>query len=87
MTRDPLIRAWFWLIAASVGSTLMAGLADSGAAARVAMLAVLVLAWIKLRLVLGAYLELDHVPATRRGFDLALGLFMVVAGGLYLAAG
>lgn len=87
MTRDPLIRAWLWLIAASAGSTLMAGLADSGATARVAMLAVLVLAWIKARVVLGAYLELDEMPATRRGFDLALGLFMAVAGGLYLAAG
>ncbi|MDO5658545.1 MAG: cytochrome C oxidase subunit IV family protein [Paracoccus sp. (in: a-proteobacteria)] len=86
MTRDPLIRAWLWLLAASAGSTLMAALADGGAA-RVAMLAVLVLAWIKARVVLGAYLELDHVPGVRRGFDLALGLFMVVAGGLYLAAG
>ncbi|MDO5705345.1 MAG: cytochrome C oxidase subunit IV family protein [Paracoccus sp. (in: a-proteobacteria)] len=81
--RDPLIRAWLILIAASLGATAAA---LSPLPGRVAMVVVLALAWVKARVVLAAYLELDETPPIRRAFDLALALFMALAGLLYLIA-
>ena len=82
MMRDPLIRAWAILIAASLLAT---GAALSPLPGRVAMVVVLLLAWVKARVVLGAYLELETYPPLRRAFDWALAGFMLLAGGLYLA--
>ncbi|MDO5630317.1 MAG: cytochrome C oxidase subunit IV family protein [Paracoccus sp. (in: a-proteobacteria)] len=81
--RDPLIRAWLVLIAASLLATAAS---LSPLPGRLAMVAVLLLAWVKARVVLGAYLELDETPAIRRAFDLALAVFMILAGLSYLAA-
>ena len=88
MTRDPLTRAWAALLVLSVASTVIAlllpGLAPN--ALRVAGVAILVLAWLKARVILGRYLGLAYYPAVGRGFGLVLALVMALAGGLYLAA-
>ncbi|MRX50472.1 hypothetical protein GI374_08465 [Paracoccus sp. S-4012] len=86
--RDPLTRAWIWLLVLSAASTAIAiflpGLAPD--ALRLTGVAILILAWMKARVILGTYLGLADYPAVGRGFGLALGLVMAVAFGLYLAA-
>lgn len=85
MTRDPLLRAWVWLVALSIGSTIVA-LTLPRLQATVAGVVILTLAWLKARVILARYLGLAAVPAVAFGFGLVLGLFMLAALGLYLVA-
>ncbi|MDO5647867.1 cytochrome C oxidase subunit IV family protein [Paracoccus sp. (in: a-proteobacteria)] len=80
---NPLIRAWLILIGAS-GAATVAALSPLPPGAQ--MVVILICAWIKARVVLGAYLELDHAPAMRRGFDIGLALFLLLAAALWSAA-
>lgn len=86
---DPLIRAWGLLIALTAGSTAASMLRP--AAPRAAVIAagavILALAWLKARVILGRYLELDHHPGPRRAFGTVLGLWAAAALTLYLVAG
>lgn len=88
MTRDPLTRAWIALILLSAASTVIAislpGLAPGPL--KVAGVAILVIAWLKARVILGRYLGLADYPAVGRIFGLVLALVMALAGGLYLVA-
>ncbi|KEO60082.1 cytochrome C oxidase subunit IV family protein [Thioclava indica] len=77
-------QGWLVLVALSVGSTLLAWSGSTGAVAAVAILA---LAWVKAQIVLNVYLGLSQVPAWSRGFAFVLGLFMLGAMGLAVAAG
>ena len=81
-------QGWLTLVALSAASTLIAwsGGAGGGTGAWVA-LAILALAWAKAQIVLNVYLGLAQVPGWSRGFALVLGLFMLAAMGLALAAG
>lgn len=82
---DPLTRAWLALIALSGFSALAAAAISNGYDARVAGSIVLLLALIKARIILSYYLGLATAPSWRRGFNLVLAVFMLVALGLYLA--
>lgn len=84
---DPLTKAWAALIGLSAVSTVIAlslpGL--DAAALKGASALILLIAWLKARVILSRYLGLQAVPAIGRGFGLVLALFMLAAGGLYLA--
>lgn len=77
-------RAWIFLIALSMGSTLIA---LSGQSGLLASLAILLLAWGKARVILRQYLGLAQAPGWSRGFSLVLAIYMIVAMGLTAAAG
>lgn len=85
---EMLTKAWLALIGLSAISTVIAlalpGLDANGL--KIASAVILGIAWLKARVILSRYLGLEAVPAIARGFGLVLGLFMLVAGGLYLAA-
>lgn len=84
---QPLTRSWLVLIALSLISTVLAlavGHAQ-GWPLKVGGLAILLLALAKARIILGSYLELNHAPRWKRGFDFVLWLFGLGFAGLYLA--
>lgn len=83
MTRDPLFRAWFWLVLLSAASTAVA-LNLTEIQVTFAGTIILTLAWLKARMILSRYLGLAAVPAIARGFGLVLALYMLVALALYL---
>ena len=84
MTLNDITKAWFQLVLLSAASVLLAtGLADRAGAALAGSL-VLLLAWMKVRVILSRYLGLGQAPAWRSGFDLVLGLFCLLLLLLYL---
>lgn len=85
MTRNSLFRAWIWLVALSIGSTVVA-LTVTRLQVTVAGVVILTLAWAKARVILARYLGLAAVPAIAFGFGLVLGIFMLACLGLYLVA-
>ncbi|GGE81713.1 nitric oxide reductase F protein [Stappia taiwanensis] len=87
MLRNPLLRAWGLLIGLCLASTLVAlavertsfaGLAATGAGATI-----LLLAWLKARIILSEYLGLAAAPFWRRGFEIVLALYALLLLGLY----
>jgi len=87
MKPDMLTRAWIVLVALSGGSAAVSWLAGAGLDRRVIGAAILALALFKARLILSAYLGLARAPAWRRGFNLALSGFCLLALALYLIPG
>ena len=87
--RGRLERAWLWLAGLSLAATLLAlslpALPEGPARGGVAVL-VLAIAGRKADVILSDYLDLREAPHIRRGFRLALVLFLLIAAGLYLAA-
>lgn len=83
-----LTKAWMALIGLSAVSTLIALLLPrlDAQGMKAASAVILVIAWLKARVILSRYLGLVAVPSIRRGFGLVLALFMLAALGLYLAA-
>lgn len=79
-----LFRAWGALIVLSLGSTVLSMIDFPGHWMAVAGAVILILAWIKARIVLARYMGLARAPAWRRGFDICLGLFAALLIGLYL---
>ena len=79
-----LTRSWAFLLVLSAASTIIAASGRTGPAIS---LIILILAWIKGRIILRSYLGLDAAPAIGRGFDLALGGFMLLVMGLAAASG
>ncbi|MFV0358512.1 cytochrome C oxidase subunit IV family protein [Tropicimonas sp.] len=77
-------QAWLALVALSGASTLIAATGLTGALATVAIMC---LAWVKAQIILRVYLGLRQAPEWSRGFALALGLFMIAAIILAVAAG
>ncbi|MEZ5676126.1 Cytochrome C oxidase subunit IV [Thalassovita litoralis] len=77
-----ITQAWLFLIALSLGSTVLAW---SGVAGGWAALAILALAWIKAQIILRRYLGLAQAPSWSRGFALVLGLYMLGMMGLAAA--
>jgi len=86
MPRDPLLRAWAWLLTLSLGSTAVSLWHWPPGLTAVAGSIVLTLAWLKARVILARYLGLAQAPFWRRGFEIALGLFCLLSLGLYLLA-
>lgn len=73
--KDPLVTAWLWLVALSMGSTALALARVEGGA--LAGAAILMLAWLKARVILSDYLGLRAAPFWRRGFGMVLGATML----------
>ncbi len=86
MDHHSINRAWSLLISLSLASTAMAKLISNNTYVTYGALLVMAAAWIKARVILNEYLELKHAPFWRRGFGVALTLFMLAAAGLYLIA-
>ena len=76
-------RAWLALLVLSAAST---GLAASGAHGAVFVVLVLSLAGAKAHVILSRYLGLSAAPPIRAGFDLALGVVLVLFAVLAIAA-
>lgn len=84
MRFDPTTRAWFTLIIISCASVMVASGGAQMLTAWGTGALVLVLAWIKARVVLSSYLGLCQAPRILSGFNWALGLFCLLLLGLYL---
>lgn len=84
MANRPLLSAWIWLVALSLTTTAASLGAGPILPAAVAGAAILIFAWFKTRLILARYLGLNRVPPLRRGFDLAMALYVALLLGLYL---
>lgn len=80
-----LARAWMALIVASIVSTGLALLPVPAGWSAAIGIAILVVAWIKARIVLARYMGLETVPAWQHGFDLCLGAFTLLLISLFLA--
>ncbi|MGB3315499.1 MAG: cytochrome C oxidase subunit IV family protein [Albidovulum sp.] len=87
---NTVTRAWALLLALSAASTGLAvavtGGHLTGAALSATGAAILILAWVKARLILNAYLRLNEAPAFQRGFGLTLALYAGLLLVLYLVA-
>lgn len=79
-----LCRAWGTLIVLSLGSTVLSMIVLPEVWMAVAGASILLLAWVKARIVLACYMGLARAPAWQRGFDICLGLFAAALIGLYL---
>lgn len=84
MVREPLLRAWLLLLLLGAGSTLFAVLDLRGVAPAAVGGLILMLSWLKARIILSRYLGLWRAPTWRAGFDWVLGFFCLLLCGLYL---
>jgi len=81
---DPLTRAWIALVFLGLATTAIAALGPE-AGARIWLGAlILAIAFLKMRLILTRYLGLADAPFWCRGFDVTLGLFVLLLLVLYL---
>lgn len=87
MTIKPMIEAWVILVALSLATTVST-LVDASGAVRLAVGGtVLALAGLKARVILARYLHLARSAFWMRSFDLAIGLFLLIAFSLFVMAG
>jgi hypothetical protein len=84
MTPHALITGWLALLVFSFGSTLISVWPVPSQWQAVAGVAILVLAWLKARVILVRYLGLARAPFWARGFGVSLALFCGLLLGLYL---
>ena len=84
MVREPILRAWLWLMTLSAGSAVVAEFVAHGMNRSAAGAAILILALAKSRIILARYLMLDQAPAWLRGFVTVLALYGIGLMGLYL---
>ena len=82
--RDPLTRAWLALMALSAASAFVATGVSHGLFRTAAGALILLLAFLKARIILSRYLGLWQAPAWRAGFNLAIGLYCLALLSLYL---
>ncbi|MEV8468295.1 nitric oxide reductase F protein [Fluviibacterium sp. DFM31] len=81
---DPLTRAWVVLLLLCAASTLIAALDALAVAPVVVGALILLLSWMKARVILSRYLGLWRAPTWRAGFNWVLGLYCLLLLGLYL---
>ncbi|WP_068116794.1 hypothetical protein [Tropicimonas marinistellae] len=79
----PLTRAWSALLLLSGLSTVIASLVTRGLAPVAVGGAILVLAWLKARVILSRYLGLWKAPGWRAGFNWVLGFYCLLLLALY----
>ena len=84
MSPTDIYKAWAILLALSFATTAMT-LYD-GSSPSVIAAALLALAGLKARTILARYLELQRSPFWMNAFDLVIGIFLLIAFALYLAA-
>jgi hypothetical protein len=85
METRPLVLAWGALLALSAATALLTLAPQAVPPAAIAGI-VLLLAGLKARLILAHYLALSSSSFWMGGFGLAIGLFLLIAFGLYLMA-
>jgi hypothetical protein len=83
MPARDLVTAWAALVALSIGTVLTASLGASGDRGMLTAAGVLVLAGVKARVILTRYLGLAGSRFWTHTFDLAIGIFLALAFGLY----
>lgn len=74
---DQLTKTWAALIALAAATTALAGVGGKWAA-----LAVLALAFLKARLILGRFLHLGAAPGWLSAFAVPIGIWLLVIGGV-----
>lgn len=84
MTPNSLTRAWLVLLLLSGASALIAALVAWGFEPAAIGAVILLLAWVKSRVILSRYLGLWQAPAWRAGFNWFLALYCLLLLGLYL---
>jgi len=84
MRTHVLLRAWLILIGLSVASALVAHGLSGVVDRRLVGALILLLAFVKSRVILTWYLGLSQAPSWRRGFQVVLGLYCCVLFGFYL---
>ncbi|MEP3047025.1 MAG: hypothetical protein ABJL55_03195 [Roseibium sp.] len=84
LIQDPILRAWLSLLALSAASVLVAFLVPAGLNQAVIGSVILLLAWMKVRLILSRYLGLWQAPSWKSGFNWVLGFYCLLLLGLYL---
>lgn len=86
MTARPLIEAWALLMALSLATTALT-LVEASDPVRIATGGVvLMLAGLKARIILTRYLRLAGSTFWTRSFDMAIGLFLIIAFALFAVA-
>lgn len=78
---NDLVKAWGWLVALSLSTTVIASITNGAGAGFAAV--VLILSGWKARVILGSYLGLKNSRYWSRGFNSFIGFFIVVAFGIY----
>ncbi len=78
-----LLEAWAVLVALSFGTVLLTMMDQRGIGRLIAVAGVLLLAALKMRVILARYLGLSGTRFWTRAFDLAIGLFFVLAFALH----
>ncbi len=79
-----LVKAWGALLVLSIGTVLIASIGAVGDRGTLAAAAVLALAGVKAHVILTRYLGLSGSRFWTHTFDLAIGIFLAVAFGLYV---
>lgn len=87
MTSKQMIEAWGLLVALSLATTALTLIEASGPVRVAIGGAVLALAGLKARIILSRYLHLARSRFWTRSFDMAIGLFLLIAFVLFAAAG
>lgn len=82
-----LLTGWMWLIILSALAALISALTGQILPRTLAGSAILILALLKARVILSAYLGLREVPGWLSGFSLVITLWGLTVLGLYLAPG
>lgn len=75
---DVLTKTWALLIALTLTTATLAGVDG-----RLAVAGVLMLAFVKARLILGRFLHLDGAPGWRAAFTVPIGIWLVLIGAGY----
>ncbi|MCV2449133.1 MULTISPECIES: cytochrome C oxidase subunit IV family protein [Paracoccus] len=78
---DALTRTWLLLLGLTLATALLAGIDG-----RLAALALLALAWLKARAILGGFLHLRAAPGWLGAAMLPLGIWLAAIGALCLVA-
>ncbi len=84
MTSNPLARAWLFLLLLSGASTVLAVLVAQGLSQTAIGAAILLVAWMKARVILSHYLGLRQAPAICAGVSWVLAFYCAALLGLYL---
>lgn len=76
---DPLTKTWALLIALTAATTALAGVSG-----RLAVILVLLLAFLKARLILGRFLHLETAPGWLAAFTVPVGFWLCLIGAGYV---
>jgi hypothetical protein len=79
-----LVQAWAALVVLSLGTVVLSSIGTAGQRGAFVAAGVLVLAWLKARVILGRYLGLAGSRFWTRTFGLVIGMFLVLSFALYL---